>query len=76
MYGLPCSGLSLSKRSETKIWLYYKVPIKQATTGTSEDDDPLNVWFFALKLLSWLFIDFEEESDLLLLVLWEGLVNK
>lgn len=43
---------------------------------TSEDVDPLNVWFFVLKLVSWFFADFEEDSDLLLLTLLEGLVNK
>ena len=43
---------------------------------TSEDADPLNVWFFVLKLVSWFFVDFEEDSDLLLLTLLEGLVNK
>ena len=43
------------------------------TILTTEETELLSVWFFALKLSTWLF-DFEEDSDLLLLS--EGLVNK
>jgi len=42
----------------------------------TDDAESLIVWFFALKLPIWLFIDLEEDSDLLLLLLSEGLVNK
>ena len=43
------------------------------TILTTEETELLSVWFFALKLSTWLF-DLEEDSDLLLLS--EGLVNK